>query len=155
MSDDYWKKGREITSRDLGKEEKSKADTMRKSRLCDFISDPHQKIYYVFDFSVMWSFRMELIKIVVNEETGINYPRCIKVTGDAPKQYGVTNLGAVPEPEDFDAAAALDMEEELPEGVEGELPVAAADDDEEGETVDLDASDDDADDDAIPGKEEF
>ena len=80
---------------------------MKNARLCDFIADPHQKIYYVFDFTALWTFRIELIKILVNEEIGINYPRCIKVTGEAPKQYGVTNLGVIPEPEDFDEIDAL------------------------------------------------
>jgi hypothetical protein len=128
MSDDYWKKGKEITSRELSEEEKQKISQIRKSRLCDFISDPHQKIYYVFDFNAMWSFRIELTKIIVNEEIGASYPRCIKVTGEAPKQYGVTNLGAIPEPEDFDESMALMEEDDLPEGSEGDDSLVAADD---------------------------
>jgi hypothetical protein len=120
MSDDYWKKGKEITTRDLTDTEKSNVATMKKARLCDFIADPHQKIYYIFDFNAMWTFHIELVKIFVNEEIGASYPRCIKVIGEAPKQYGVTNLGAVPEPEDFDESQSLlDLEEELPEGTEG------------------------------------
>src|SRR5438105_4739913 len=59
MSDDYWKKGKEITSRELNEEEKSRVTLMSKSRLCDFIADPHQKIYYVFDFNLSWTFRIE------------------------------------------------------------------------------------------------
>src|SRR5262249_18722979 len=102
MSDDYWKKGKEITTRDLKEEEQGKIFFMKNARLCDFIADPHQKIYYVFDFNAMWTFRIELVKIVPDEEIGINYPRCIKVAGEAPKQYGVTNLGVIPDPEDFD-----------------------------------------------------
>ena len=37
---------------------------MNNSRLCDFIADPHQKIYYVFDLLGNWTFHIELIKIV-------------------------------------------------------------------------------------------
>jgi len=119
MSDDYWKKGKEITTRDLKEEEKHSVATMKKARLCDFIADPHQKIYYIFDFTAMWTFHIELIKIMVNEEPGAMYPRCVKVTGEAPKQYGITNLGAIPEPDDFDETQSLiDLEEELPEGTE-------------------------------------
>ena len=63
MSDDYWKKGKEITNRELKESEKEYVSLMKKARLCDFISDPHQKIYYIFDFTAMWTFRIELVKI--------------------------------------------------------------------------------------------
>ena len=72
---------------------------------------------------------MELIKIVVNEEVAAKYPRCVKVTGEAPKQFGVTNLGAIPEPEDFDESLiALEDEEDLPEGTEVDATLTPADD---------------------------
>ena len=127
MSDDYWKKGKEITTRDLNEEEKSKIALMKKARLCDFIADPHQKIYYLFDFIAMWTFHVELTKIIVNEEIGAGYPRCIKVAGEAPRQYGVTNLGAVPDPEDFDESIAVLDVDELPEGSEGDDGLISAD----------------------------
>jgi hypothetical protein len=143
MSDDYWKKGKEITNRELTDTERELVTTMKKSRLCDFIADPHQKIYFIFDFSAMWSFHIELVKIIVSEEAGASYPRCVKVIGDAPKQYGVTNLGAVPEPDDFDdTQSLLDLEEELPEGTEGDEVLVSA---EEGGVVagdDLETPDD-------------
>src|SRR6266478_5840467 len=70
LSDDNWKKGTEVTSRELKGAEKSKVKTMRYSKLSDSIADPHQKIYYIFDPAVQWAFRIELIKILVNEEIG-------------------------------------------------------------------------------------
>src|SRR4051812_48611120 len=70
MSDDNWKKGKEITSRDLKAAEKEKVKQMRGSRLLDDIADPHQKIYYIFDPAAQWAFRIELMKIIVNEEIG-------------------------------------------------------------------------------------
>ncbi len=143
MSDDYWKKGKEISSRELKEEEKTSVASMKKARLCDFIADPHQKIYYVFDFASMWTFRIELIKIIVNEEIGANYPRCIKVTGEAPKQYGVTNLGAVPEPEDFDETL-ISLEENLPEGTEGDDPLVSSDGNEVIAGDDLETADDES-----------
>jgi len=142
MSDDYWKKGKEITTRDLKEEEKETVTTMKKSRLCDFIADPHQKIYYVFDFSSMWSFHVELIKIIVNEEMGASYPRCVKVSGEAPKQFGITNLGAVPEPEDFDESLVNLDEEELPEGTEGDDTLVSSDDGAEAPGDELETADD-------------
>lgn len=156
MSDDYWKKGKEISNRELKEDEKEKVITMKKARLCDFIADPHQKIYFIFDFTAMWTFHIELVKIFVNEEAGAKYPRCVKVVGDAPKQYGVTNLGAVPEPEDFDENSLLDLEEDLPEGTEGEEVLASAD---EGGVVagdELEISDDELiDDEGAAEGEEF
>lgn len=99
MSDDYWKKGKEITLADKSDGE-GKIAMMKNSRLKDFIADPHQKIYYVYDFITMWTFHIELIKIFVNEDAGANYARCVRTVGDAPKQFGATPA-IVPVPEDF------------------------------------------------------
>jgi len=120
MSDDNWKKGKEITLADMSDGEK-KIAMMKNSRLKDFIADPHQKIYYVYDFMAMWTFHIELIKIIVSEEAGVSYPRCVRTAGDAPKQFG-TSPEVVPVPEDF-------VEEEF--AVEAEIEV-------EGEEVDTD-----------------
>jgi hypothetical protein len=130
MSDDYWKKGKEFTSRDVKKEEKEFVTKMSKARLCDFIIDPHQKIYYVFDFGAQWTFHIELIKIVVAEEKNASYPRCIKSVGDSPKQYGNVVAGKIPQPEDFDESEAEPLDDEAAyseteEGIEAdEVPVA-------------------------------
>lgn len=114
MSDDHWTKGREISNRELTQEEQERVAVLRNSRLCDFIADPHQKIYYLFDPSAKWAFRIELIKILLQEEPGASYPRCTKVTGDAPKQYGPLAAGPLPVPEDFDPESdLLDDEEDM------------------------------------------
>lgn len=112
MSDDHWTKGNEISNRELKESEIEKVATLRKARLCDFIADPHQKIYYIFDPEAQWSFRIELIKILVQEEVGSTYPRCIKSVGDAPKQFGNLVVGALPVPEDFDPELMDDLLEE-------------------------------------------
>lgn len=102
MSNDTWKKGKEITLMDMSDDDdESKIPIMSKSVLCDFIEDPHQKIIYVFDFLALWTFQVELIKIVL-EEKGAKYPRCIKSEGAAPKQYKNTK------------APSLDEEDEEP-----------------------------------------
>jgi len=85
MSNDYWVKGREISNENRVNKNGEKAAPMRKSRLCDFIVDPHQKIYYEFDSN--WTFFIELIKLIPATENVLPYPRCVKFTGDAPKQY--------------------------------------------------------------------
>jgi hypothetical protein len=95
MSDGNWTKGKEISLNGIPEGNKGKIPTMKSSRLCDFIADPHQRIYYVFDFSAHWSFYVELYKIHLKEEPGVNYPKMVKTAGIAPKQYGVSNLGTV------------------------------------------------------------
>ena len=70
MSNDNWTKGREITSRELSEEQAAQIASLRKARLCDYIADPHQKIYYLFDFTSKWAFHTELTKISKTEEPG-------------------------------------------------------------------------------------
>jgi hypothetical protein len=117
MSDDYWKKGKEISNRDLKGADKENIATMRNARLCDYIIDPHQKIYYIFDTQDKWTFRIELIKILTSEDSGSSYPKCVRTVGEAPKQYPPAPGAVLPQPEDFDesTAPALDVEEEEPE----------------------------------------
>ena len=134
LSDDNWKKGREISSRPSGETLPAGAASMKDARFSDTIADPHQKIYYLYDPEAQWGFHIELVKIMVAEENGARYPRCVKTTGEAPKQFGSTVLGAIPDPEDFDAEASdLYVDEE-------DLSESTADSDEPME-VDGDASD--------------
>ena len=126
---------------------------LKNSRLCDFIIDPHQKIYYVFDSPSLWPFRIELVKISRDEDAAANYPRCIKSSGEAPKQYNMPNVAAISVPEDFEIAIGdeLDEEEESEELVveDNELPLG----DEKDEFIKADETSDDdfvaADDDSI------
>jgi len=127
LSDDNWKKGKEFTTRELNGDDKERAMTMRSTRLADIIADPHQKIYYIFDPVAQWAFRIELIKIMVNEEAGAAYPRCVKSLGEAPKQYGIP-VGAIPPPEDVEELPEeilMEEESETETGIEeDEIPVS-------------------------------
>jgi len=154
MSDDNWKKGKEITSRELNEEEASAVKSLKAARFSEYIADPHQKIYYLYDPDAQWAFHIELIKIIVGEEPGAVYPRCVKTAGEAPKQYGSTVLGAVPEPEDFDEEAVelLVDEEDLPEGTaESDEPL----DVDSSPADELETADSDDLDDESPAGEEF
>lgn len=143
MSDDYWRKGQEIALRvqetddddddDYPRKTKKPAKLMSKSRIADFIDDPHQRIVYVFDPVAKWTLMLELMKILADDPKA-TYPRCNKSVGAAPKQYKV-NL--VPPPDDeeeeddeqdkkrkelaflsveeFDKSESLDGEEEAEE----------------------------------------
>src|ERR1700741_2506618 len=116
MSDDKWKKGKEITSQPR---EGQQIAQMDKSRLCDSIIDPHQKIYYIFDNEANWTFFVELIKIS-KEENGADYPRLVKSVGDAPKQKGTSNLGRASSEFDFLNQEAVDEGEPVEGEVDGE-----------------------------------
>lgn len=150
MSDDNWKKGKEITSKQISENDTSKI-SMKNARLCDYIADPHQKIYYIFDFGSHWTFRIELIKINREEDQHAKYPRCVKSVNDAPKQYNTLTIGAVAESEEINTLEDIDDEEEdidaedseilaidtdeLPEGVEkDDTIVSVSDEDDSSES---------------------
>lgn len=99
VSDDYWRKGQEITLRKddlpLDEEEiRSNVDPkklMADVKIAKYIDQPHQRFVYVFDPNVQWSFLIEMIRIVdVNDK--LNYPSIVKSLGTAPNQYKQTNL---------------------------------------------------------------
>ena len=133
MSNDYWHKGKEITH--LEKDVKTESvNLMEKSQLKNFIVDPHQKIYYVFNFEKPWTFHVELIKIVINEDASVSYPLCTKSNGEAPKQFGISPIIASAENDDLDflnvMEYAVDEEDRDEMGFDGE---AAEEEEEEGE----------------------
>ncbi len=94
VSDDYWRKGQEITLRKedlpLDEEEiRKKVDPkklMSEVKIAKYIEQPHQRFVYVFDPNVQWTFLIEMIKIV-EENNKLSYPSIIKSIGTPPKQY--------------------------------------------------------------------
>lgn len=120
LSDDNWHKGQEVTLLNMSEEEEHKITVMRDAKLKDFISDPHQKIYYVFDFMNMWNFYVELMKIIPSEETGVEFPRVIKSIGDAPKQYGSSVLKDSDEDLDFEEEPLMVDDDLSADGIDGE-----------------------------------
>jgi len=99
VSDDYWRKGQEITLRkeDLPLDEdeiRKKVDPkklMAETKIAKYIEQPHQRFVYVFDPEVQWSFLIEMIKIV-DDNSKLTYPAIIKSIGTAPKQYKQINM---------------------------------------------------------------
>lgn len=99
ISDDYWRKGREIALNpivvddddddDYRRPKKPKPLAMRDALMATYIDDPHQKFLYIFDPKVLWTFCVELVKIV-DDEPKTTYPKITKSIGVAPKQYKVT-----------------------------------------------------------------
>ncbi|MBL0340519.1 MAG: hypothetical protein IPP71_06110 [Bacteroidetes bacterium] len=113
MSNDLWKKGQEITLVKTGENHSQEKLLMKDAILCDFIADPHQKIYYVFDAPSQWSFFIELFKILPDSAPGKKYPVCVKIHGDAPKQYVSVEIpkGAI-DPEFIDEEMFQELLEE-------------------------------------------
>lgn len=94
VSDDYWRKGQEITLRkedmvadeeDIRKKREPKK-LMSASKIARYIEQPRQRFVYVFDPNVQWTFCLELMKIL-NEDPKMTYPACVKSIGNPPKQY--------------------------------------------------------------------
>lgn len=94
VSDDFWRKGQEITLKkeDLvldADEIRRKIDPkklMSEVKIAKYIEQPHQRFVYVFDTVAQWSFLIELMKIDADNPK-VKYPVCVKTVGTAPKQY--------------------------------------------------------------------
>jgi hypothetical protein len=153
ISDDYWRKGQEIASEIGSKNDEDDEDIpafkrkppvklMSKTKIAPTIEDPHQKIIYVSDPEALWTLMIELIKIGEDLPKAV-YPRTVKTTGQAPKQYKVTTL---PPP--------VDDEDELEDEKDKKEKVFHA---EEGYDQDHEEDDDvltEGDDEVVPGETE-
>lgn len=104
VSNDQWIKGEEITFMPNQRRIDRGIVQMDKVKLSGRIDDPHQKFYYTFNFDRPFDFHIELLKILLDETPGTNYPAVVKSSGEAPKQFGnVFNPTTLPPVnEDFD-----------------------------------------------------
>jgi hypothetical protein len=104
VSNDYWIKGDEIAYLPSEKKINRGVALMEKSKLSNFIDDPHQKFYYTYNFDRPYDFHIELIKILLDDTSATVYPRIVRSVGDAPKPFGAVAAIPVDTPadEDFD-----------------------------------------------------
>ncbi len=152
ISDDYWHKGEEIILRPEKEDKESKRKEtsslkkqMNKCKLLSLIDDPHQKFVYVYDLKTGWTFLVELMKIVPDDEKS-SYPKCIKSVGEAPKQYKTNIIAPVVDEDDLDdddddkgklidaiayTSVAGEEDTALLEGEEGEEEIAIEDEEDE------------------------
>ncbi|HMR46271.1 MAG TPA: hypothetical protein PKC85_06260 [Bacteroidia bacterium] len=89
MSNDSWKKGVEIANIDKTNRDGKTVAKTEKAFLKSYITDPHQKIYFLIDCESVWAFHIELIKIMATADVKLTYPHIRKVSGDAPSQFKV------------------------------------------------------------------
>ncbi|MDP1727900.1 MAG: hypothetical protein Q8M15_14035 [Bacteroidota bacterium] len=102
MSNDSWKKGQEITLEDMTENAENPIPVMAKAKLNQYIIDPHQKIFYVYDFIECWTLLIELVSISITENPKTKYPVCIKSVGLAPKQYDKVQRFGLVDDNEFD-----------------------------------------------------
>jgi hypothetical protein len=149
ISDDYWRKGEEIRLKPA-----EGLRQMGKCKMALLIDDPHQKFVYIYDPKTLWTFMVELLKIVPDDAKA-TYPKCAKSVGEAPKQHKASTVVAPVEDEDFDedephsddeayTHAHSEDETALLEGEEGEEEEAGEEDEEvhDDEGSEFEASDD-------------
>ena len=128
MSNDHWMKGREFSLQERPPHNDETNILMNNAVLRDWISDPHQKFYYVFDYAAQWTFHVELHRIFAADDTRKKYPVCVKITGEAPKQKAVPII--------FKAEIEDVPEDELPVLIEDEYSAGAEEDNnDDGEEV--------------------
>lgn len=104
VSNDFWIKGEEIAFMPSAKKIDRGVALMEKSKLSNFIDDPHQKFYYTYNFDRPYDFHIELTKILLDDTTGKVYPQIIRSVGDAPKPLGAVAIPVATESaeEEFD-----------------------------------------------------
>jgi hypothetical protein len=173
VSDDYWRKGQEITLKkeDLPLDEfeiRKKVEPkklMSEVKIAKFIEQPHQRFVYIFDQNVQWGFLIEMVKIA-DEAPKVNYPVCTRSVGTAPKQYKQINmakeelspdlamLGLLNEPEieDEEIYKTIETGEEAVE--ESDINSLEGEEGEEGDSEDEHEEQEDGDDFSFDDSEE-
>lgn len=145
VSNDQWIKGEEITFMPNQRRIDRGIVQMDKVKLSSRIDDPHQKFYYTFNFDRPFDFHIELLKILLDETPGTNYPAVVRSNGEAPKQFGnaFNPTTLPPANEDFDFLNEMEYNaEDAEEGfsevldTEEELEVDEHNETEEGEEED-------------------
>lgn len=91
-SNDNWQRGREITLEKYDKEYKAPPLLMEETAIASEIKIPNQKFIYVYDFNKNWTFLVELINVLKEENPKLDYPAMIRAEGIAPSQYGTKGL---------------------------------------------------------------
>jgi hypothetical protein len=138
VSNDQWKKSEEIAFLPNQRKINNGVASMENSKLSNFIDDPHQKFYYTYNFDRPYDFHVELVKILLEEESGKTYPCVFRSLGESPKMAGSIIIPPVAKAaisDDFDFLNELDFQPEDTEDLEEmtEMGINSASEDEEDE----------------------
>ncbi|MES2873614.1 MAG: hypothetical protein V4708_07815 [Bacteroidota bacterium] len=121
VSNDQWIKNEEIAYLPNQRKINNEVALMENSKLSSFIDDPHQKFYYIYNFDRPFDFHVELIKIMLNEESGKSYPYVSRSLGEAPKVAGsaiIPPAATVAASDEFDFLNEEDFQPEDTEDLE-------------------------------------
>jgi len=86
-SDDLWHMEDEIAFKDMVYTMSSDALPANKTRISDYVDDPHQRFIFVYQSEEGWAFLIELVDIDTNDGGRASLPATVKSVGEAPKQY--------------------------------------------------------------------
>ena len=92
VSNDFIKKGKQISSMVEKNLRDAVALSMKKTPIGALIVDPHQKFIYECDHIKGWVFFIELITLIPEPANTEIFPRCIKTEGISPTQLGIIPL---------------------------------------------------------------
>ncbi len=84
-SDDDWERGDEVMLMDMSMDDKQVVRLMRDTLVGEILSKPNQKMLYIFDFLVMWTFFIEVVSIG-KFSSDVEYPKVLLSVGDSPEQ---------------------------------------------------------------------
>ncbi len=93
-SNDNWQKGREISFEVYDKTYKAAPLLMKETTIGSEIKEPNQKFIYQYDFTKGWTFLVELIQVIKEEDPKATYPAIVRKEGLGPSQYGTKDLVA-------------------------------------------------------------
>lgn len=111
-SNDHWQQGREITLEQYDKPYKAPPLLMEATTIGSEIKEPNQKFVYLYDFNKNWTFLVELIQVIKEENPRLTYPSVVRTEGIAPSQYGTKGILG-------DKLAEMEEKYDLGAGAEG------------------------------------
>lgn len=125
-TDDSWERGDEIMLMDMSMDDKNPGRLMKDVLIGEILSKQDEKMLYIFDFLVMWTFFVEVVSVGSFSSDTV-YPNILLSVGDAPEQesksaedlFGAMKSEMMPgaedqEEEDDDDFDEFDMENNYP-----------------------------------------
>jgi hypothetical protein len=92
-SNERWiAEGREISSEVMVNKKDSPALSMMRTPVSALVAKPDQKFLYVYDPAKKWSFLVELIGVIKEEDPKHSYPYLVRKEGIAPAQYSIKGV---------------------------------------------------------------
>lgn len=112
MSNHIWRVENKICGSETTEAENLKAP--KETKLNRYINDPHQRFVYLFDPELIWSFNIELVRLM-KAEPHKKYPLLARKEGEAPKQNKLKGKipGAVASNNEYDKMAEMLMASRL------------------------------------------